>query len=61
MSIFILFRRFFCIKFTFYSFFKCHNLLLTKKERRDLELFIDPLDWDDDMDDFEADEDDVNS
>jgi len=33
----------------------------TKKEKRDLELFIDPLDWDDDMDDFEADEDDVNS
>ncbi|MBO5960540.1 MAG: RNA-binding S4 domain-containing protein [Paludibacteraceae bacterium] len=32
----------------------------TKKERRDLEMFIDPTDWIDDMDDFELDED-VNS
>ena len=32
----------------------------TKKERRDLDMFIDPLDWMDEMDDFEMDEEDVN-
>lgn len=32
----------------------------TKKERRDLDMFIDPLDWMDEMDDFETDEEDVN-
>ena len=32
----------------------------TKKERRDLDMFIDPLDWMDEMDDFETNEEDVN-